>query len=230
MTATTASPHHDHGVELAAIIGLVCKDLDQYRSIIHALASDERVQSVEFSAGAPLFKGSPQIVAALKDAEGLRGKIDAYFDHALVDDVTRVAFARRFADAWIARHRRSERQDLFRASGDVFVFAFELMQPVSQVACDAIAGGRHDATLLSRLRAGDGVNKEHLRVTLRLFLDHPLNPRRHLDDDVARAGRALDVPRPYVIEATTSLALPGYAKLVLGERAGDVGAAAAWLG
>lgn len=233
MTTTTTTTDPSSDLVIGATVGLVYSDLDQHRRLIHLVGDDPRVQGVELSVSAPLFKGSPTIVAALKAADGLRDKIDAYFDHGLVDDVTRVAFARAFSNSYLAKHPRSERQDLFRASGDVFVFAFDLVQPmqlpVPRVVYDAIANGPHDAAMLARVRAGDGVPKDHLRVVLRLFLDHPLNPRRHLDNDVRAAAERLDIPRPFVIEATTSLALPGYAKLVLGDLATAVGGAAAWL-
>lgn len=234
MTSTAAIPSAEAPVTTGATLGLVYKHLEQHRCVVHNVGDDPRVQGVELSVGAPLFKGSPQIVAALKLAEGLRDKVDAYFDHALLDDETRVRFARTFASAYIARHPRSERQDLFRASGDVFVFAFDLVQPLQtttpRVVFDAIAGGPHDAALLARLRGGESIGKEHLRVVLRLFLDHPLNPRRHADADVAATAARLELPRPYVVEATTSLAIPGYAKLVLDEVTADIGAAACcWL-
>ncbi len=216
---------------VGATIGLVYRDLDQHRRLIHALSGDPRVQGVELSVSAPLFKGSPPIVAALKNADGLRDKIDAYFDHGLVDDAARIGFSRAFSSSYLAKHPRSERQDLFRASGDVFVFAFDLTPPLQlpAVVHDAIAAGPHDADMLARLRAGDAVPNAHLRVVLRLFLDHPLNPRRHLDDEIKAAAERLGVPHPFVIEATTSLALPGYAKLVLDDLASAVGGAAVWL-
>ena len=231
MTTTTSIT--DNAAIMGATVGVVYKDFDQHRRLIHLVGDDQRVQGVELSVTAPLFKGSTAVVNALKAAEDLRDKIDAYFDHGLVDDVARVAFARAFSTSYLRKHPRSERQDLFRASGDVFVFAFDLVQPsqlpMPSVVYDAIAAGPHDAAMLARLRAGDGVLQDHLRVVLRLFLDHPLNPRRHLDDGIKAAAERLDIPRPFVIEATTSLALPGYAKLVLGELATAVGGAAAWL-
>jgi hypothetical protein len=66
-------------------------------------------------------------------------------------------------------------------------------------------------------------------VVLRLFLDHPLNPRRHGEPAVREAADELDVPHPFVIEATTSLAVAGYPQLVLGDAADTVGARAVWL-
>lgn len=230
MTSTTSETDE---IISGATIGLVYRSLDDHRRLIHAIAADSRVQGVELSVGAPLFKGSPAIVSALSAADGLKDKIDAYFDHALLDDETRVRFAKAFADRYLARHPRSERQDLFRASGDVFVFAFDLVQPmqlpVPRVVFDAIAEGPHDAALLARCRAGDGLQREHLHVVLRLFLDHPLNPRRHGEEAVRAAAQELGVVHPFVIEATTSLAVAGYPQLVLGDAADAVDARAVWL-
>jgi len=216
-----------------ALVGLVYRDLDAHRRLLRALITDTGVDGVEFSVGAPLFKGSAAIKAALAAAQGLADKIDAYFIHGLVDEEARVAFARRFQQTWSARHPRSERQDIFLASGDVVVFAFDLAQPMSlpvpREAYDAIARGPHDPATLARLRSGTGVQNEALRVTLRLFLDHALNPRRHLDREVQAACADLDCPRPFVVEAQVSPQVAGYAQLVLDRVARTVGGRAVWL-
>ena len=216
-----------------ALVGLVYRDLDAHRRLLHALITDRGVDSVEFSVGAPLFKGSAAIKAALDAANGLADKIDAYFHHGLIDEQARIAFGRKFQQAFSARYPRSERQDIFLASGDVVVFAFDLAQPMSlpvpRDALDAIAKGPHDPASLARLRSGTGVPKDALRVTLRLFLDHALNPRRHLDREVQGACLDMDCPRPFVIEAQASAQVAGYAQWLLDRLARTVGGRAVWL-
>jgi hypothetical protein len=216
-----------------ALVGLVYRDLDAHRRLLQALITDPGVDGVEFSVGAPLFKGSAAIKSALEAANGLADKIDAYFIHGLVDEQARVAFARKFQLAWSARHPRSERQDIFLASGDVVVFAFDLAQPMSlpvpREAYDAIASGPHDPASLAQMRSGTGIPKDALRVTLRLFLDHALNPRRHLDREVQGACLDLDCPRPFVVEAQVSAPVAGYARWLLDRLARTVGGRAVWL-
>lgn len=216
-----------------ALVGLVYRDLDAHRRLLHALITDRAVDGVEFSVGAPLFKGSAAIKGALDAANGLAEKVDAYFVHGLVDEEARVAFARKFQQAYSARHPRSERQDIFQASGDVVVFAFDLAQPMSlpvpREAYDAIASGPHDPASLAQMRSGTGVPKDALRVTLRLFLDHALNPRRHLDREVQAACLDLDCPRPFVVEAQVSAPVAGYARWLLDRLARTVGGRAVWL-
>jgi hypothetical protein len=218
---------------LAATIGLVYADLDAHRRALRAIASHPAVAGVEFSVGAPLYKGNAAIVAALATSAGLLDKIDLYFRHGLCDEAERLRLARVFAARYAQRHPRVERQDLFLASGDVVGFAFDLQAPmhlpVPREAFDAIAAGPHDAGLLARLRGGEAPARWHLRVQIRLFLDHALNPRRHGEPAVAAAAAALDAPAPFVLEVFTSPAIPGYAHWVLDPLVREVGGRVAWL-
>jgi hypothetical protein len=218
---------------LAATLALVYADLDDHRRALAALARHPAVTGVEFTVQAPLFKGSRRIVDALAAAAGLDDKIDAYLRHGLVDEVERLRFARLFAARYQQRHPRAERQDLFLASGDVVGYAFDLVAPmhlpVPREAFDAIAQGPHDAALLARLRSGRAPPRWHLRVRLRLFLDHALNPRRHGEPAVAAAARSLGVDAPFVIEVEASPALSGYARFVLEPVVAGVGGRVVWL-
>lgn len=218
---------------LAATLGLVYRELADHRSVIHALASSKAVQGVEFSVQAPLYKGSPKIVEALKSADALKDKIDVYFDHALVDEAERVRFARLFAQSYAKKNPRSERQDMFLASGDVFAFSFDLVPPmqldVPREAFDAIAKGPHEVGMLGRLRGGDAPERWHLKVQIRIFLDHVLNPRRHDLPDVIEAAKALQTPLPCVLEVSASPSLPGYARYVLEPLVEAAGGKVVWL-
>ena len=219
--------------DLAAVVGLVYRDLADHKAVMHALASSSSVQSVEFSVGAPLYKGSPQIVEALKAAESLKDKIDLYFDHALVDERERVRFARLFATQYLRKHPKSERQDVFVASGDVFAFSCDLVPPmqlpVPRAAFDAIADGPHDAALLARARAGEPIDRWQLKIQLKLFLDHILNPRRHDLPEVIAAATALQTTLPCVVEVSASPSIPGYARFVLEPLVEAAGGKVVWL-
>jgi hypothetical protein len=218
---------------LASMLGLVYADLDAHRRVLHAIGTSSPVTGVEFTVQAPLFKGNRAIVAALGTAVGLSDKIDAYFRHGLQDEVERVRFARLFAARYAQRHPRVERQDLFLASGDVVGFAFDLVPPmqlaVPRAVFDAIADGPHDAALLARLRAGATPARWHLKVRLRIFLDHALNPRRHHEAGVAAAARDVGDDAPYVVEVECSPSIPGYARFVLEPLVRAVGGRVAWL-
>lgn len=215
-----------------ALIGLVLPDLDAYRQLLHRLRADAAVDEVELSVGAPLWKGSDAIKAALAAGAGLADKIDAYCQHGLIDDAARVAFARRFQMAYLSRHPRSERQDVFAASGDVFVFAFDLkppMQlPVPREAFDAIGAGPHDVVALARYRGGEPMAREVMRVVLRLYLDFAPNPRRHDEPAVRAVVDELGLS-PWVIEAEVAPDVAGHACAVLDRCARPVGGRAVWL-
>lgn len=235
---TGEGPIVNDEASLAATLGLVYADLDQHRRVLQAIGAHPFVGGVEFTVGAPLFKGNKAIVDALATASGLNDKIEAYFRHGLCDEVERVRFARLFAARYAQRHPRVERQDLFLASGDVVGFAFDLKAPmhlaVPRAAFDAIAAGPHDAALLSRMRGGEAPPRWHLRVQLRLFLDHALNPRRHGEPGVAAAAAELGLRRadggvPYVVELFASPAMSGYAHAVLEPLVREVGGRVAWL-
>jgi len=215
-----------------ALLGVVLPDLDAYRQLLHLVRDDAAVDEVELSVGAPLWKGSDAIKAALAAGDGLAHKIDAYCQHGIIDDAARVAFARRFQVAYLSRHPRSERQDVFAASGDVFVFAFDLRQPmhlaVPREAFDAVAAGPHDVAALARHRGGEPLPKAALRVVLRLFLDFAPNPRRHDEPAVRAVVEELGLS-PWVIEAEVSPDVAGHAFAVLDRVARQVGGRAVWL-
>ena len=206
--------------------------LDAYRRLLHGVRADAAVDAVELSVGAPLYKGNAAITAALAAANGLADKIDAYCQHGLIDDAARVDFARRFQVAHLSRHPHAKRQDVFAASGDVFVFAFDLRQPIHlplpREAVDAIAAGPHHAHALARSRAGDVEPETALRVVLRLFLDFATNPRRHDDPAVRAVAEELGLP-PWVVEAEVAPDVAGQALAVLDRVARSVGGRAVWL-
>lgn len=221
------------GTGRQALLGLVLPDLDAYRRLLHIVRDDPAVDEVELSVGAPLYKGSAAIKAGLDAGNGLKDKIDTYFKHALIDEAARVEFARLFANAYLSRHKRSERQDVFVASADVFVFAFELRQPmqldVPREAYDAIASGPHDPEALAKLRGGMGLPKTSLKVVLRLFLDYAPNPRRHGEPAVRAAIEEKAMASPFVVEVEVSPDIAGWAGFVLYRVAEQVGAKAVWL-
>jgi hypothetical protein len=215
-----------------ARVGVVLPNLESYRHLLHLVRADEAVDDVELTVAAPLWKGSEAIKAALGAGAGLADKIDTYCVHGLIDETARVGFARRFQVAYQHKHPRSTRHEVFVASGDVFVFAFFLKQPMQlelpRVAYDAIAAGPHDAAALARHRSGDGVPKEALRVTLRVYLDFAPNPRRQSEPAV-RAAAASCGNDVFVIEADADPALVGWAHAVLDRVAAQVGGRAVWL-
>ncbi|MDP2343815.1 MAG: hypothetical protein Q8O67_22845 [Deltaproteobacteria bacterium] len=221
------------GEPLATTLALIYKDLDHHRTVVQALSSSSSVATVEFSVQAPLYKGSARIIEGLRSAGSLADKIDVYFKHAICDEGERVRFARLFQQTWTKKNPRAERQDLFEASGDVFAFSFDLVPPmqldVPREAFDAIAAGPHDAGLLAKIRGGDSPERWHLKVQVRLFLDHAMNPRRHDVPDVAAAAKALDEPNPYVLEIAASPAIPGYARYVLEPLVQSAGGHVVWL-
>lgn len=228
--------------ELAATLGLVYKNVADHRAVMQALSTSSSVSGVEFSVQAPLYKGSPQIVDALKGAQSLADKIDLYFKLAFVDEVERVRYARLFQQQYTRKHPRSERQDVFLASGDVFAFSCDLVPPmqldVPREAFDAIAQGPHESGLLARLRGGDAPDRWHLKVQVRLFLDHVFNPRRHDLPDVVAAAQELGVSpgtlaeggeMPVVVEVSSSPSMPGYARYVLEPLVRAAGGRVVWL-
>ena len=213
--------------------GLVYRDLGDHLAFLEALDGDPRLASAEFSVQAPLYKGTPDIVEALKSASSLKEKRAVYFRLGLMDEAARVRLAGTFRTRYSQKFPRAERQDLFAASADVVGMRFDLVSPlrlpVPREAFDAIAAGPHDAALLSRLRGGDIVDGGLWKTDIRLFLDHALNPRRHLDEGVMAAALEIDAPRPYVLEVATVVGVSGYARSVFAEHAEAAGGRAVWL-
>lgn len=224
---TTAAP-----VQSAAL-GLVYRDLGQHLEVVTRLLTDPHVASFDFSVQAPVYKGTPAIVEALKSASGLREKIEVYFRHGLLDEATRLRFGQAFRNDYARKHPRVERQDIFAASAGVVGMACDLVPPlrltVPREAFDAIAAGPHDPGLLAKLRGGDLVDGGLWRTDIRLFLDHALNPRRHGEAAVRAAALAVDAPQPFVLEVATVPGVAGYAASVLAPLVEAAGGRLVWL-
>lgn len=208
------TPARGVGSTPTVIFGVVLKALEQYREIVHLLATNPIVSVADFAYSAPIYKGSDAIKAALERANTGLEKFDAYFTHAILDENERVRFARLFAQQYVKRFPASERQDLFAASADVLKFSVELVPPSAladqSAALDAIAATPHDAEVLDALRAGQPIDRAHLKADLKIFLDHVLNPRRREIKRVMRAAEEIGTDLPYVLELVTDGAVPGY--------------------
>jgi hypothetical protein len=212
---------------LQLALGLVLPLLTSYKRLVHEVASSPLVAMTDFTYGAPLYKGNPKIVADLATAESALDKFDAYFDHGILDEEERVRLAHVFTKQYAKRNPASERQDLFLASGDVLKFMFEvkpiLTMPESKTVLETIEGKPHDGKVLSSLRAGTSIDREALRGTCKLYLDHVYNPRRYEDDEVKRVRPLVKAERPVVVELLTNGAIPGVFFHVLGPIVQEVG-------
>lgn len=201
------------------VFGVVLRDLESYRRLVHALATSPVVASTDFVYTAPIYKGNEKITAGVAASNGSLEKFDVYFEHALADPGERVRFAKMFAAQYLKRFPASERQDLFLASGDVLKFSFELVPPLALDnpvgALSAIEQTPHDQALLDALRGGGTVDRAHLRGTVRIFLDHILNPRRRELSQVQTAMMELETDAPLIVELVTTGGLPGYVYYVV---------------
>ncbi len=194
--------------------GVVFHNLEQYRQLVHKLASSPLVASADFTYAAPIYKGSERIKEALGRAESALDKFDVYFENALADEPERVRFARMFHAAYLRKYPASERTDLFLASGDVLKFSFELVPPSALEnpgqALDAVARTPHDQHVLEKLQAGEPIDRAHLRADLKVFFDHVMNPRRREIPRVQQAMAELGAEEPYILELVTNGGMPGY--------------------
>jgi hypothetical protein len=181
----------------------------------------------ELSYSAPIYKGSDAIKEGLAAARTALEKFDVYFDHALLDEEERVRFARLFAQQYVRKHPASERSDLFLASADVLKVAVELVPPLALpkpiAALDAIAAAPHDLSILGRLRGGDAIDRAHLCFQVRVFLDHVMNPRRREQAAVRGVMKELGIELPYILEAVTDGAIPGYVRWALHPLVREIG-------
>jgi hypothetical protein len=199
--------------------GLVFRQLQQYGNFVHACAESGFVAQTDFTYAAPIYKGSDAIKQGLEVAQSALDKFDVYFLNAVLDDNERSRFSKLFAKQYLAKYPGSERSDLFLASGDILKFAIELLPPLSlsnpMEALKAIEATPHDPAILGKLRGGQAIDRAHLRATMKLFLDHVMNPRRREVPAVADAAAEMGTEDPYVIEVITDGAMPGYVHWVL---------------
>ena len=195
--------------------------------MVHACAGSPEVVVTDFSYGAPLYKGNERIVEGLQRAETALERFDVYFYHGFLDETERVRLATRFRTDYLRKHPRSERSDVFAASSDVLAFSFELGRPMPGKIDDdqlrAILSCPHDPAVLRAWRTGERVDPTDVRGRFRLYLDHVLNPRRHVLPDVKRAAAEISVERPVIIELETTGALPGLFVKLLGPCLHEVG-------
>lgn len=196
------------------LFGVVLRDLESYRQLVHTLAGSPFVGATDFVYTAPIYKGNEAITAGVAKANGALEKFDVYFEQALVNPGERVRFAKLFAAQYLKRFPASERQDLFLASGEVLKFSFELITPLAlenpAAALYAIENTPHDQALLDALRGGSSVDRVHLRGDVRIFLDHILNPRRRELPQVQAAMMEIETDVPLIVELATTGGMPGY--------------------
>lgn len=194
-------------------IGIVLPDLPAYQRLVHAIAGASYVAETEFTYSAPLYKATPEITDALRDARTALEKFDIYFERGILDEEVRVKLAGAFRQRYLRAHPRSEGSDVFVASADVLQFKFELHQPATMEggseALWVTESLPHDRDVMECLKQGETVERAHLRANVKLFLDHVHNPRRR---DVPEVQEVMTGPRerdPVVIELMTNGALPG---------------------
>lgn len=209
------------------VFGVVLRDLEQYRALVHRIAASSAVAMTDFTFSGPVYKGNAAIKEGLQTASSAIEKFDVYATHALLDEMERVRFGRLFATQYLRRFPSSERSDVFLASGDLLVFSFELVPPSALSDGDEarahVATTPHDAEVFEALCQGRSVESAHLRGTLKVFFDHVFNPRRH-DLAVVKEARAqLGVDRPVVLELFTTGAVPFYLSWALQPLVEEVG-------
>lgn len=194
-------------------IGIVLPDLATYQRLVRAIAEAPYVAETEFSYSAPLYKATPAITEALKDARTALEKFDVYFERGILDEDTRVKLAAAFRQRYLRANPRSEGSDVFLASGDVLQFRFELHQPATLDGGDealwVTESLPHDRTVLEAMKQGELVDRRHLRGNVKIFLDHVYNRRRR---ELPEVQEVLTGPRahdPVIVELMTDGAVPG---------------------
>lgn len=196
------------------IFGVVMRDLQQYRDLVHAIMASPLVASTDFTYSAPVYKGNDKIKEELQSANTALEKFDVYFRNAIADEAQRLHFAKMFRAQYLRKFPGSERQDLFLASGDIIKFSFELVPPNALenpvVAINAVERTPHDPAVLNKLRNGESVDRQHLRGDLKVFFDQILNPRRKDVPQVEAALMELNTDVAFIFELVTTGAMPGY--------------------
>jgi hypothetical protein len=194
-------------------IGIVLPRLASYQHLVHALATAPFVTETEFTFGTPLYKATKAICERLLETKTALEKFDAYFEHGILDEEQRVLLAQVFRQRYLRANPRSEGSDVFNASGEVMQFSFILHQPAnlegSEAAIAVAESLPHDRAVMESLKRGQGIGRDHLKGTLKLFLDHVYNPRRR---DLPAVREVMTGPRQYepvVVELMTNGALPG---------------------
>jgi hypothetical protein len=205
-------PPREAAAEAPLLFGVVLPSLESFGLLVRVLADSPDVAVADYTYGAPLFKGNARIVDGLRFADTALQRFDVYFEHGFLNEKERVRLATLFRQQYLRKHPRSERQDLFRASGEVLSFAVELTRPPAKQDDDhraSIAAVPHDAEVFRAWCNEERIDPRHLRGKFLLFLDHVMNPRRHELPDVQLAAAELGVERPIVVELATTGALPG---------------------
>lgn len=209
------------------IFGLVTHTLEQYGKLVAIASQSPFVAQTDFGYASPIYKGSAAIKAGLDAAVSALDKFDVYFSHAILDEAERVRFAHAFRAQYLKKFPGSERTDMFLASGDVLKFSVELVPPTALAepaqALHAIEQTPHDTEVLIQLKAGQAIDRAHLRAEFRMYLDHVMNPRRREAPQVAHAAHEMGLEEPFVIEVVTSGAIPGYIYYVLAPLVQQVG-------
>ena len=213
-------------------LGVVLPDLKAFQRLVAMVCEPGFATELEFTYGAPLYKGNDAIVEALKSAVGVLEKFNAYFEHGILDEVARVKLAQKFRARYLQRHPGSEGSDVYMASSDVLQVAFVLDVPRDAAERAAISAAMDHARLDAKARADferGMVSKAHLRGRFRFFLDHVYNPRRRALPQVREKLEGPLAEDPVIVELVTDGALPGYFKHRFTPLVEKLGGALVWL-
>lgn len=214
-------------------LALVLPRLDAYAAFVHRIAACPAIAEVEFTYGAPLYKATPAIAAALPGARGALDKFDLYFSQGILEESLRVRLAAQFRRQYLTRHPGSEGSDVFAASADVLQFRFRLDDPRQLPEGRALllraAEHPHDARVLADWRRGRPIERPVLMARCKLFLDHVYNPRRRSCPEVQTVMTGSRTHDPVILELEVHGALPGLFWGVLEPHLDAVDGALAWL-
>src|SRR5262245_55655944 len=137
------------GSGIPLLLGVVMDGVQTYERLVIEMTKSPVVCGLEYTYGPPLYKGTPQIVEALKTTNSALAKFEAYFRHGILNRDARETLAHLFRKQYLARYPRSEGQDVYLASGSVLGVVFELFPPARcprpEAALRACKTFSHDA-------------------------------------------------------------------------------------
>ncbi|MEW5851389.1 MAG: hypothetical protein AB2A00_21550 [Myxococcota bacterium] len=195
------------------LLGVVLDGVHSYARLVDALSRSPLVAGMEYTYGPPLYKGTPQIVEALKTANTALEKFDAYFRHGILNREAREELARLFRRQYLARFPRSEGQDVYLASGNVLGISFELLPPLRcprpDAALRACRTFSHDDSVLAAAERGDQIDRALRAGQLKIFLEGVQNTRRMEIPAVAKLVEQKRMKEPCTFELAINGALPG---------------------
>ncbi len=174
-----------NGAQVAAFV-LLGEELSQLPQMLQAAFRHDWVASYQVGFGPPLVRSSQGLNLQVKQAKSALDKLQAYFDHCILNEEARRSLAQKHRERLVRKMGPIEAEALDRSSVDIIDLVLRLHVPAN---APPRAMGQMDRAGIDLRQIPDNISPEELSARFWLHLHDPRNSRLlHIEEVTAKAG------------------------------------------